>query len=61
MLKQVRRLWNKTIIKFLKIIYFDLTNADLYIFVFRKENRLVIVGVHIDNLILVANQKKVIK
>lgn len=59
-LKQARRLWNKTIIKFFKKIGFNLTNADSCILVFRKK-QLIIVGVYVDDLMLVANQNKAMK
>lgn len=60
-LKQTGRLLNKIIIKFFKKIGLDPTNTDLYILVFKKVSRLVIVRSYIDDLAFVANQKQVIE
>lgn len=36
-------------------------NIDFYILVFRKANRLLIIGVYVNKLILITNQQKIIK
>lgn len=59
-LKQEERLWNKTI-KFFWKIGFISTNADLCILIFRKDGRLIVVDIYVDNIILAANCKNVIQ
>lgn len=46
---------------FFKRIDFDLINADSCILTFQKENRLVIIRIYVNNLILANNQKQVMK
>ena len=51
-LNQVKRLWNKTIIKFFWRIDFTCINADTCIFIFKKRQELIIIGIYVDYLIL---------
>ena len=51
-LKQVERLWNKTIIKFFRKIGFASTNADVCILTIKWKGELIIVGMYVDDLVL---------
>ena len=51
-LKQVRRLWNKTITKFFQKIGFTPTNTDSCIIIIKREGQFTIVGMYVDNFAL---------
>lgn len=51
-LKQARRLWNKTLIKFFQKIGFAATNADSCILIYWQDNIFIIVSIYIDDLAL---------
>ena len=51
-LKQVGRLWNKTLIKFFQKISFAPINIDTCILITQKKEKLIIIDVFVDNLIL---------
>lgn len=50
--KQVKKLWNKTIIKFFQKIRFVPINADPCILIYRQGDVFILVGVYIDNFML---------
>lgn len=60
-MKQVRRLWNKTITKFFQRIGFNSTNADACILTIKWEGELIIVGVYVDDLILGSRSQEVLE
>lgn len=57
-LKQVRRLWNKTIIRFFQRIGFISTNTDVYIFIIKCKGELIIVNMYLYHLILRSKSQK---
>ena len=56
-LKQAGRLWNKILIKFFRKIRFVATNADPCILAYQKGDVFIIVGVYIDDLVLVSQSQ----
>lgn len=60
-LKQAGKLWNKTIIKFFQKIGFTFTNADACIFTIKWQRELIIIGMYVDNLILVSKNLKALE
>ena len=51
-LKQVGRLWNKTIIQFFQKIGFDTINGDLCILILVHNGDFIVVGVYVNDLLL---------
>ena len=60
-LKQVRRLWNKTITKFFQKIGFTTTNADVCILTIKWKRELIIIDIYINNLVLKSRSFKVLE
>lgn len=60
-LKQVERLWNKTITKFFQKIAFNSTNVDVYILTINWEGELIIIDVYVDNHIFESQSQEVLK
>lgn len=51
-LKQVGRLWNKTVIKFLWKLGFDIINRDTYILIMVFGRDFIIVEIYVNNFLL---------
>ena len=60
MLKQVKRLWNKKIVKFFSDLGFIIINKDPYIFFYRDliNNIIIIINIYINNIIIISNCDK---
>ena len=60
-LKQVKKLWNKTITKFFQKIDLTSTNTDVYIFIIKKKDELIIISIYIDNFTFELNNINVLE
>lgn len=60
-LKQAKRLWNKTIIKFFQKIGFISTNTDTFIFIIKRKEEFVIVRVYIADFAFKSKSLKILE
>ena len=56
-LKQSSRCWNKAFGECIENIDFTKASADPYVFIRREKDTLTIIGVHVDDLMILAKQK----